>query len=176
MKGQVLPREFYLQPTLLVAELLIGKVLVSRTSQGVASGMIVETEAYTLNDPANHGCRGKTKRNATMFGDAGHAYVYAVHASHCLNIVTEPAGVPCAVLIRALEPLEGVDLMRCRRKVSEARLLTSGPGRLCQALGIDCSWDGTDVTLDGGSLWVVDVGTQPGPIVRTPRIGIRAAV
>ena len=176
MKTPVLSREFYRQPTLLVAELLIGKVLVSRTPEGVASGVIVETEAYTLNDPANHSYRGKTPRNATMFGDAGHAYVYAVHASHCLNIVTEPEGVPCAVLIRALEPLEGLDLMRSRRGVADVRLLASGPGRLCCALGITREWDGLDVTCPDGPLKLLDAGLSPGPVVRTRRIGIRAAV
>lgn len=177
MKGRILPREFYLQRTLLVAEQLIGKVLVSRTSEGETSGVIVETEAYTLNDPANHSYRGKTQRNATMFGDAGHAYVYAVHASLCLNIVTEPVGVPCAVLIRAVEPLDGLELMRLRRGVGDPRALASGPGRLCQAFGITREWDGVDVTSPEGSpLTLIDAGLARGPVVRTPRIGIRVAV
>lgn len=177
MRGRILPREFYLQPTLLVAEQLIGKVLVSRTPEGETSGVIVETEAYTLNDPANHSYRGKTRRNATMFGDAGHAYVYAVHASHCLNIVTEPVGVPCAVLVRAVEPLEGIELMRLRRRVDDPRALASGPGRLCQAFGITREWDGVDVTSPEASpLTLIDVGLARGPVVRTPRIGIRVAV
>lgn len=175
MNGRVLQRQFYLQPTLLVAEQLIGKVLLSKVDGLVAAGVIVETEAYTLNDPANHSFRGKTQRNKTMFGDAGFAYVYRVHTHHCLNIVTEPQDVPCAVLIRALEPAEGVEVMRMRRGVDDVRLLASGPGRLTQALGITLEHDGVDVTQSSSPLVVLDVGLDPRPIVRTPRIGVSAA-
>jgi DNA-3-methyladenine glycosylase len=190
--GRILQRQFYLQPTLLVAEQLIGKVLVSRVDGLVTAGIIVETEAYTLNDPANHSFRGKTRRNKTMFGDAGFAYVYKVHNHHCLNIVTEPRDVPCAVLIRALEPVEGLEVMRMRRGVDDVRLLASGPGRLTQALGITLEHDGLDVTRPNSPqdvltspqtltepqnalLFVLDAGFGPRPIVRTPRISVSAA-
>jgi DNA-3-methyladenine glycosylase len=176
VSGAVLPREFYAQPTLLVTERLLGKVLVSRSGEGVTSGVIVETEAYLQGDPANHAHRRRTPRNSMMFSKPGRAYVYLVHMHHCLNAVTEPEGVACAVLIRALEPLEGLELMRERRKVQENRLLTSGPGRLTKALGVTLVCNGTDLTSPlSSTLTIEDRGIDPGLAARSSRIGISTA-
>ena len=168
-----LPRDFYLQSTLDVTGQLIGKWLLRRTADGIAGGMIVETEAYIgHDDPACHAAVGKTARNATMFGPPGHAYVYFTYGMyHCLNFVTAPAGTPEAILIRALDPVEGIELMQHRRGRDKLTDLTTGPGKLCIALDIDRSHDGAD--LLGGAMWVEDRGTAIDDITWTPRIGIR---
>jgi DNA-3-methyladenine glycosylase len=128
-----LRREFFARSVHHVAPELIGATLLC---SGVG-GTIVEVEAYDHEDPAAHGFRGRTARNAAMFGPAGHAYVYRSYGIHwCLNFVCEDVGVASAVLIRALEPGEGIDTMRARRGVADDRLLCAGPGRLCQALAI----------------------------------------
>jgi len=174
-----LPRAFYEQPTLSVARGLIGKTLARRTDDGMVAGMIVETEGYISPvDPAAHAYRGRTARNATMFGPPGHAYVYFTYGMHyCLNVVTEAEGVAAAVLIRAIEPREGIALMRARRgeRIAE-RDLARGPGRLCAALGLTTADDGTD--LLGDALWIADSPMphdEPLRIAATPRIGITQA-
>lgn len=181
MKSRRLPRAFYARPTLEVAASLIGKVLVHRTADGPAAGRIVEVEAYIgEDDPACHAAPGPTARNAPLYGRPGVAYVYLNYGIHHLtNVVTEREGVPAAVLLRALEPLDGVPLMRRRRArgtgkhaaTLEHAGLCRGPGNLSRALGITLEQNRTD--LVGASLWVEDRGLAPTALVWTPRVGIR---
>jgi DNA-3-methyladenine glycosylase len=148
----------------------LGKVLV----HGAAGGVIVETEAYLgLDDAASHAYRGLTKRNEVMFGPPGHVYVYFIYGMYeCVNVVTEPVGTPSAVLIRAVEPVLGVELMRSRRPGAKSlRDVASGPGKLTIALGITRALNGADVTK--GPLVVRDQrGVGPLEIAAGPRIGI----
>lgn len=144
---------------------------------GETSGRIVEVEAYEPDDPASHTYRGKTKRNATMFGPPGTLYSYFIYGIHvCANVVVGPPGRGAAVLIRALEPINGVDVMTERRNRSVSTNLCSGPGKLCQALDIGLADDGLDL-LDGASRVRLLPPTSPvGPIVAGPRVGISKAV
>jgi len=133
-------------------------------------GRIVEVEAYDHEDPASHGFRGRTDRNASMFGPPGHAYVYRSYGIHwCLNLVCEEVGVANAVLLRALEPTRGLEQMRARRGLEDERLLCSGPGRLCQALSVTREHDG--LPLDRPPFELL-AGDSPVDIVNGPRIGI----
>ena len=180
----MLPRAFYARPTLVVAPDLIGKVLVHRTPAGVTSGIIVEVEAYIgESDPACHAAPGRTKRNVPMYGPPGHAYVYLNYGVHYLvNVVTEPADSPAAVLIRALEPLDGIALMRRRRTrprtarhaVRRARIsnhdLCKGPGNVTHAMGITLKDTGID--LLGKKLYIEDRGYRLDNISWSRRIGI----
>ncbi|MEN6583591.1 MAG: DNA-3-methyladenine glycosylase [Armatimonadota bacterium] len=169
-----LEREFYLHDTLAVAKSCLGKILVHQTSEGILAGRIVETEAYLSDDPACHASRGKTKRNEVMFGEPGHAYVYFTYGFHyCINFVTQPGGVPEAVLIRALEPLEGIEIMKRNRNRERIHDLCSGPGKLTQALGIGAELNGED--LLGNRLYVLDDQTDIGDVIARPRIGIKLA-
>jgi len=176
-RAETLPRSFYERPTLTVAAELVGTVLVHRTRQGLAAGMIVEVEAYIgEDDPACHAARGPTPRNTPLYGVPGRAYVYLNYGLHNLvNAVTEPPGAPAAVLIRALEPLDGRALMARRRGLAGGRSreheLCRGPGNLTQALGITLAHNGRDLTR--GSLYVEDRGLRPGAVEWSPRIGIR---
>ena len=164
---------FFELPTVELARALIGCVLVHETRAGRQSGRIVETEAYLRNDPASHSFRGPTARTAAMFGPAGHAYVYLVYGMHwCFNVVGGGGGAGEAVLVRALEPLEGLERMRVRREVRDERELCRGPGRLTQALAITGAQDGVD--LRQGVLRI-EPGAAPGRIVSGPRVGIRVA-
>ena len=169
----VLDRKFYGRDTLKVARALLGKKIVRRMGRIELSGMIVETEAYCgSSDSACHAHRGRTPRNAVMFGSPGHAYVYFTYGMHyMLNLVTREEGNPCAVLIRALVPLTGIEEMESRRMRKGAQL-TNGPAKLCQALSIDKSLNGWDLTI-GSKLWVEDYKRIPvKSIISTPRIGI----
>jgi DNA-3-methyladenine glycosylase len=175
-----LPRSFYLQPTLQVARALLGKILVHDTPAGRASGRIVEVEAYRgPADRAAHSRGGhRSPRNEAMWGPAGHAYVYFVYGMHfCVNVVTQKAGRPEAVLIRALEPLDGVPLMRSRRRLPAGAppwRLCRGPGTVCRALGITRAENATD--LQRGALRILDAPGIPAALIaRTPRIGVAYA-
>jgi DNA-3-methyladenine glycosylase len=153
-----------------VAPALIGVTLLV---DGVG-GRIVEVEAYDHEDPASHGYRGRTERNASMFGPPGHAYVYRSYGIHwCLNLVCEGEGIANAVLVRALEPTHGLDLMRKRRGLDDPRLLCSGPGRLCQALAVTREHDG--LALDRPPFELLEA-EAPVELVSGPRIGITRAV
>ena len=165
-----LTRDFFVRPVHEIAPELIGATLLV---DGVG-GVIVELEAYDHEDPAAHGFRGKTERNATMFGPAGRAYVYRSYGIHwCLNFVCEDVGVANAVLIRALEPREGLDTMRARRGIADDRLLCAGPGRLCQALGVTREHDG--LALDEPPFELLARTGEP-EVVRGVRVGITKAV
>jgi len=174
----VLPRAFYERPTLAVVEDLLGKVLVHRAPAGTAAGMIVEAEAYIgESDPACHAAPGPTRRNAPLYGPPGVAYVYLNYGIHYLvNAVTEAEGRPAAVLIRALEPVDGVALMRRRRAPGGGRIgeadLCRGPGNLTRALGITLADNQLD--LVSSRLVIEDRGHAVGPLAWGPRIGIRA--
>lgn len=168
-----LGRDFYLQPTLVVAKALIGKEFILSRGGCTLSGKIVETEAYIgENDPACHARHGLTKRNAIMYGVGGFTYVYFVYGMYnMLNFVTEKANSPAAVLIRALQPLEGVEIMKELRNCGDIGELTTGPGKLCQAFGITVKDTGIDLT--GDIAYVSDSGYRPHEIAQTSRIGIK---
>jgi DNA-3-methyladenine glycosylase len=176
-RGRKLGRSFYTrEDTLLVARELLGKRLVVPSASGErVSGIIVETEGYMgPEDRAAHSFGGRrTARTETMYARGGTVYVFLVYGlHHQFNVVAGAEGVPHAVLVRALEPDEGIDIMRARRGLEDARRLTSGPGKLCQALALDRSHDGEDLT--GGRVWIEDVGRAVGPreVARGPRVGI----
>jgi DNA-3-methyladenine glycosylase len=175
--SRVLPRAFYNRPTLDVARDLIGKVLVHETRAGVASGVIVEVEAYIgESDPACHAAPGPTKRNAPLYGPPGVAYVYLNYGIHYLvNAVTEAAGSPAAVLIRALEAKDGVTLMRRRRRSGvDLNDLCRGPGNLTRALGITLAQNRLDLT--GSPLRIEDQRERQRPVRWSRRIGINVGV
>jgi DNA-3-methyladenine glycosylase len=171
-----LTEEFYRQDTITVAKQLLGAYLVHESEWGITCGRIVETEAYLWGDPACHAYRRQTKRNATMFGPPGLAYVYQIYGLHyCINVVTAPVGVGEAVLIRAVQPIEGIGLMQKRRGMLDIKKLCNGPGKLVQAMGITRALDG--ISLITGSCYIVSPVTfpeyhQPFDMVTTTRIGI----
>ena len=175
-RARKLSRSFYARSALKVAPDLLGKVLCHVSGGVLTTGRIVEVEAYLgTADPASHAWRGPTERNRAMFGPPGHVYVYFTYGNHfCMNVVTGREGVASAVLIRALEPLEGIDLMRRRRGREALGDLTSGPGKLAQALGIDRAAYGLDLTQ--APLWIEDDRLYPPEWLATPRIGISAAI
>ncbi len=176
-----LARSFFDAPPEQVARALLGKILVRRNGGERLAGRIVETEAYLgEHDPAAHAASGRTARNAVLYGPPGHAYVYRIYGLHyCINVSCLPEGIPGCVLLRALEPLEGMDAMRRNRGLSASaaiRQLASGPGKLCQAFGITRAADNDlDLTGADSSLGFVEDGFQGGDIRVTPRIGIRKA-
>lgn len=179
-RAETLPVSFYNRPTLAVARDLLGTVLVHETAEGRTAGIIVETEAYIGEaDPACHAAPGPTPRNAPLYGPPGHAYVYLNYGMHYLvNAVTEAVGRPAAVLIRALEPCEGMPLMR-RRRARDGRTipdldLCRGPGNLTRALGITMAANRADLT--SGALRIEDRGLARGAIATGERIGIRVGV
>ena len=162
-------RDFFARSVHAVAPELIGATLLV---DGVG-GRIVEVEAYDAGDPAAHGFRGRTPRNASMFGPPGHAYVYRSYGIHwCLNLVCEDEGSAAAVLLRALEPTHGLERMRERRGLDEERLLAAGPGRLCQALGVTREHDGLPLDAPPFELVAAPASAE---VVAGPRIGISVA-
>ena len=161
--GQLLSQGFYERHSVEVAKDLLGKIIVVRTNTKWVGGRIVETEAYRQDDPASHSYRGETPRSSVMFGEPGRAYVYFIYGMYeMLNFVTEPKGQGSAVLIRALEPLFGLE-----------GKATQGPGRLCNALGIQMAHNRE--FLMGPTLFVYDDGYKPTGISQSPRVGIRLA-
>ena len=158
--------------TVALACYLIGKALVRELPEGVASGRIVETEAYIVGDAAGHAYRGMTRRNASLFLERGRAYVYLAYGvSYMLNVSSETPGIGAGVLIRALEPLEGIPIMQRNRGVERVQDLARGPGRLAAALRIDRSLDGLDLCREG-PLWLGRGDNEPGEIGQSVRIGI----
>jgi DNA-3-methyladenine glycosylase len=158
--------------TAALARFLIGKVVVRETPEGVISGRIVETEAYVVGDAAGHAYRGMTPRTRSLFLEPGHAYIYLCYgSSYMLNVSSEAAGIGAGVLIRALEPLEGVPIMALNRGVPRLRDLARGPGRLAAALRIDRWADGLDLCQEG-PLWLAHGDHEPGEIGQGVRIGL----
>jgi DNA-3-methyladenine glycosylase len=179
--SKILPRRFYLDSPEVVARHLLGKLIVRRLGRKRLIGRITEIEAYPgAGDPASHTFIGRTARNAVLFGPPGFTYVYFIYGMHyCLNFSCLPDGVPGGVLIRALDPIAGLETMAHLRgyaTVPKPAMLTSGPGRLCQALDITrANANGLDVTRADSPLQVVDDGFRPPSILTTPRIGISKA-
>jgi DNA-3-methyladenine glycosylase len=164
--------DFLKQPASESALELLGCRLVHETEQGTAGGIIVETEAYLGDDPASHSYKGKTARNEIMFGPPGRAYIYFTYGMHyCFNIVTGKKGDGEAVLIRALQPLTGINLMKQRRRQQDIKNLCSGPAKLVQALGIRPGQNGDD--LSAGRLRLLEPENRDFDIVRTTRVGIK---
>lgn len=162
--------------TVELARFLIGKLVVHDTPLGRTSGRIVETEAYVVGDAACHGFRGPTPRNRALFLERGHAYVYFIYGtSYMLNVSSERPGIGAGVLVRALEPLEGIALMEQRRGTTRLVDLTRGPGRLARALGIDREQDGLDLCAPG-PLWLGTAPQPTGRIARSVRIGLTREV
>lgn len=170
MKPVFLDKKFYEKKTIEVAKKLLGTYLVYESPEGKTVGKIVETEAYLANDPSCHGFRGETPRNRPMFGPPGHAYIYFIYGMyHCFNVVTAPVGVGEAVLIRALEPVEGLELMKKRRKGKKD--LASGPGKLVIAMGMTRDLNGTSLITGPLKILQGDMNKIP-IIITTTRIGI----
>jgi DNA-3-methyladenine glycosylase len=162
--------------TVALARFLIGKILVHEHRAGRTSGRIVETEAYVVGDAAAHAFRGETPRNRSLFLERGHAYVYFVYGCwYALNVSGETAGIGAGVLLRALEPIEGIELMQRRRGTQKMLELARGPGRLAMAMGVDRSLDGVDL-CGAGPLWLGADRRRPASIGESVRIGITREV
>ena len=173
--SRVLDRAELPVDTAQLARFLIGKIVVRKLTEGVVAGRIVETEAYPIGDPAGHAYRGKTPRNQALFLERGHAYVYLAYGrSFMLNVSSEEPGDGAGVLIRAIEPIHGIDIMERRRGTARLRDLARGPGRLCAALSIDRRLDGLDL-CQIGALWLGTDAQIAGEIGQGKRIGITRA-
>jgi DNA-3-methyladenine glycosylase len=158
--------------TATLARYLIGKLVVRELPEGIVGGRIVETEAYVVGDAAGHGYRGMTRSNRVLFQEHGHAHIYLAYGvSYMLNVSSEMAGVGAGVLLRAIEPLEGISIMQANRGVERLRDLTRGPGRLTAALRIDLQFDGLDLCRKR-PLWLGGDNYEAGEIARSVRIGI----
>jgi len=170
---KILPRDFYHRPTLKVARDLIGACLVRILDGMKLAGLITETEAYiSEKDLACHAKAGRTPRTQVMYGEPGHAYVYFTYGNHwMLNVVTEKEGFPAAVLIRAIQPMEGVEVMSARRMGRD----TFGPGKICQAMGIGKGENGVDLTETASGLWIEAGVKVPNSLVtKGPRVGLNS--
>ncbi|MGO9603520.1 MAG: DNA-3-methyladenine glycosylase [Candidatus Binataceae bacterium] len=186
-EARILPREFFNRDAVTVARELLGKLLVRREGRRLLAGRIVEDEAYLgRHDPAAHAYAGRTGRNFVLFGPPGYAYVYFVYGNHyCMNVSCMPEGEGEGVLFRAMQPVCGMEAMARARglelspspRMAQLHLLSSGPGRMSQALGITRERDNNkDLTSRASDLWLADDGLSPEQIVATPRIGITKAV
>lgn len=175
--GRRLPRTFFERPATEVAPDLLGRVLVRLDPGGERlAGRIVEVEAYAEDDPASHSYRGQTARNRVMFGPAGHLYVYFTYGMHfCSNVVTGREGEGSAVLLRAVQPLEGIGAMALRRRTTDPRRLCAGPARLAEAFGITREQDGADVVQGDEVRLLEGEATPRARIVRTTRVGVSVA-
>lgn len=174
-RAKKLPRSFYARPTLEVAPDLLGKFIVYNSPEGPLVARITETEAYIgEDDPACHAHRGRTMRNDVMFGPPGFSYIYFIYGVYyCLNFVTEPAGRAAAVLLRAAEPIEGVELMRSRSTSTRIHQLLNGPGKFCRAFNLNREQNNLDLT--GNILYLEDRNFRVTEFGTSPRIGIRTA-
>jgi DNA-3-methyladenine glycosylase len=171
---KILPVDFYQRDPVDVARELLGKILVSNQNNQITTGTIIETEAYlSSDDPAAHSFIGKTSRNQSLFGSPGCAYIHRMHGWNLLDVTTEEIGKPSSVLIRALKPYEGVDIMIQRRKTKDFENLVNGPGKVCQALGIGHELDGIAITDTRCKIFIADGDFAHEYKIRmTPRIGI----
>lgn len=171
-----LPRSFYNRRTLEVLAEIIGKIIIYNSPKGMLSARIVEAEAYIgQSDPACHAAVGKTERNGVMFGPAGYSYIYFIYGMyHCLNFVTEKKNSPSAILLRAAEPLSGLEIMRTNSPGKTDKELLNGPGKFCRSFGLTRKQNGLDLT--GNELYLGDDGFIPPRIVKTTRIGIQKAI
>lgn len=173
---RVLDQQFYDRPVADVAQDLLGELLCRRSRTGLTVGRIVETEAYLAeDDSASHTYKGRNRKNASMFGPPGCAYVYTIHARQCVNVVTESPGTGSAVLIRAVEPLAGLERMQQRRRTDRLRDLCRGPARLCEAFAIGRSLDGWNLTR-GERLWIASSDKQQDiEVAVSSRVGVTSA-
>lgn len=168
-------RDFYMQDAVNTAKNLIGKILVRKTKEGITKGIIVETEGYMgETDKAAHSYKAlKSPRTYIQYGEGGYAYIYLIYGMHyCMNIVTNKKDIPHAVLIRALEPIEGIDIMKKRRNISNLKNLCNGPGKLCKAMAIDKGCYGMDLCGEELYLEYPDQEIKEKDIIATPRINI----
>ncbi|MBE44178.1 MAG: 3-methyladenine DNA glycosylase [Thaumarchaeota archaeon] len=176
---KIITREFYNRNTIVVAKDLLGKILVRVVGNKILSGIIVESEAYrSIDDPASHSYKGKTERNNVMFGEVGHAYVYFTYGIHyCLNIVAKEHSIPAgAILIRAIEPIEGIEQMQKFRKTNDLYNLTNGPGKLTKALNVTKKQNGVDVVKKDEIYILNGREIDNSSIIATSRIGISTAL
>lgn len=182
MTFQPLPRKFYEPSAEVVAPALLGHLLLRNTPEGLCGGVIVETEAYLTNDPACHAYVRETLRNRSMWGECGHAYVYLIYGYHfCFNAVCHETGIAEAVLVRAIEPTIGIDILKENRVVPRERDLTNGPAKLCSAMEINRELDGVDICHSDSPLFIAENPKRDtllldlAPIVQTTRIGLTKA-
>lgn len=182
MRFNPLPRKFYKPSAEVVAPALLGHFLLRSTPEGICGGVIVETEAYLQNDPACHAYVRETPRNKSMWGECGRAYVYLIYGTHfCFNAVCGETGIAEAVLVRAIEPTIGIEILQSHRGVLRPRDLTNGPAKLCAAMNINREFDGVDICDSNSFLFIAEnpdrstLLEQRAPLVQTTRVGISKA-